>query len=83
MHLELTCVLRNTQQLIPVHCSWIYCETTPFEDTEANYRCPQCNAPKRRFVGYDANTGKKSGMAEGTVGTIATGEYCCGDGMRL
>lgn len=30
------------------------------------------NAPKRRFVGYDAETGKKTGIAEGTVGTIAT-----------
>jgi hypothetical protein len=39
-------------------CGWIYCETTPFEDTPDNYRCPQCNAPKRRFVGYDATTGK-------------------------
>lgn len=54
-------------------CRWIYCETTPFEDTPSDYRCPQCNAPKRRFVGYDAETGKKSGIAEGTIGTIATG----------
>lgn len=39
-------------------CGWIYCETTPFDDMPADYRCPQCNAPKRRFVGYDAETGK-------------------------
>lgn len=31
---------------------------TPFDDTAANYRCPQCNAPKRRFVPYDAESGK-------------------------
>ncbi len=55
-------------------CSWIYCETTPFEETSADYRCPQCNAPKRRFVAYDAETGKKQGIAEGTIGTIATGK---------
>ena len=36
------------------------------------YRCPQCQAPKRRFVPYDAKTNKKTGIAEGTVGTIAT-----------
>ncbi len=57
-----------------MRCSWIYCETTPFEETSADYRCPQCNAPKRRFVAYDAETGKKQGIAEGTIGTIATGE---------
>lgn len=58
--------------------SWIYCETTPFEDTPADYRCIQCNAPKRRFVPYDVETGKKGGVAEGTIGTIATGEQCDG-----
>mmetsp|Transcript_32874 Transcript_32874/g.72602 ORF Transcript_32874/g.72602 Transcript_32874/m.72602 type:complete len:238 (+) Transcript_32874:65-778(+) len=57
---------------ICVDCGWVYCETTPFEDTENNYRCPQCNAPKRRFVPYDVDSGKGQGFAEGTLGTIAT-----------
>jgi rubredoxin len=41
-----------------VDCGWIYCETEPFEETASNYRCPQCNAPKRRFVPYDKDSGK-------------------------
>jgi len=57
---------------ICVDCGWIYCETQPFEELGDSYRCPQCNAPKRRFVPYDAETGKKTGIAEGTIGTIAT-----------
>jgi hypothetical protein len=32
----------------------------PFESTASNYRCPQCNAPKRRFVPYDIDSGKVS-----------------------
>jgi len=69
---KLTAKQKELATHICVDCGWIYCETTPFEDTPAGYRCPQCNAPKRRFVGYNPDTGKKSGMAEGTVGTIAT-----------
>lgn len=48
---------------ICVDCGWIYCETTPFEETPQDYRCIQCNAPKRRFVKYDAATGKVSAAA--------------------
>jgi rubredoxin len=51
LSLSVCCRLRSD-------CGWIYCETTPFDDTPSDYRCPQCNAPKRRFVGYDAETGK-------------------------
>ena len=46
--------------------------STPFEEQPANYRCEQCNAPKRRFVKYDKSTGKGRGQAEGSVATIAT-----------
>lgn len=45
---------------------------TPFDEAPQNFRCPQCGAPKRRFVTYDAANNKKTGIAEGTVGTIAT-----------
>jgi rubredoxin len=69
---KLTARQRELASHICVDCGWIYCETTAFDDMPADYRCPQCNAPKRRFVGYDAETGKKSGVAEGTIGTIAT-----------
>lgn len=57
---------------ICVDCGYIYCEEEAFDEIPSNYRCPQCNAPKRRFVVYDAGTGKTSGIAEGTIGTIAT-----------
>lgn len=52
--------------IVPIFadCGWIYCETTPFEDTPSDYRCPQCNAPKRRFVGYDAETGKVTAVTK-------------------
>lgn len=55
-----------------VDCGWVYCEKTPFEDLPSNYRCPQCKAPLRRFVPYDSKSGKGVGIAEGTIGTIAT-----------
>jgi len=55
-----------------VDCGYVYCDTEPFEETPSNYRCPECNAPKRRFVPYDKSSGKAQGMAEGTIGTIAT-----------
>ena len=41
-----------------VDCGWVYCESEPFEETASNYRCPECNAPKRRFVPYDKSSGK-------------------------
>lgn len=55
-----------------VDCGWVYCEEDDFNDEPASYRCPQCNAPKRRFVPYDKKSGKGQGFAEGTIGTIAT-----------
>ncbi|MEW5299392.1 MAG: hypothetical protein WDW36_002412 [Sanguina aurantia] len=55
-----------------VDCGWIYCEKEAFESLPKSYRCPQCKAPLRRFVPYDANSGKSMGMADGTIGTIAT-----------
>jgi rubredoxin len=57
---------------ICVDCGWVYCDKVPFAELPTTYICPQCIAPKRRFVAYDAVSGKKSGMAEGTIGTIAT-----------
>lgn len=30
----------------------------PFDDQSQDYRCPQCQAPKKRFAPYDAETGK-------------------------
>lgn len=36
----------------------IYCDETPFEEVASDYRCPQCNAPKRRFARFNVETGK-------------------------
>lgn len=41
-----------------VDCGWVYTDATPFEDQPESYRCPQCQAPKRRFVPYDKRTGQ-------------------------
>lgn len=50
----LTVVARKTatkaaQAYICIDCGYIYDGSTPFEKLPANYRCPVCNAPKRRF----------------------------------
>eukprot|EP00197_Chlamydomonas_leiostraca_P013639 CAMPEP_0202860668 /NCGR_PEP_ID=MMETSP1391-20130828/2301_1 /ASSEMBLY_ACC=CAM_ASM_000867 /TAXON_ID=1034604 /ORGANISM="Chlamydomonas leiostraca, Strain SAG 11-49" /LENGTH=260 /DNA_ID=CAMNT_0049539887 /DNA_START=23 /DNA_END=805 /DNA_ORIENTATION=- len=57
---------------ICVDCGYVYTDSIPFEDRPDNYRCPQCQAPKRRFVDYDVRSGQAKGMAEGTIGTAAT-----------
>ena len=36
------------------------------------YRCPQCNAPKKRFAKYDAETGKKIGGTSMDLATALT-----------
>ncbi len=70
--------LTAAQQALATHicvdCGWIYCDATPFEETPQNYRCPQCNAPKRRFVTYDADSGKVRCSASG-LGPGATMIY--------
>lgn len=54
-----------------IDCGYIYCDETPFNQLPADYRCPQCNAPKRRFVKFDADTGKTEGAGP-DIGTLAT-----------
>lgn len=40
-------------------CSgFIYFLNAPFEEQPTDFECPQCNAPKKRFSKYDAETGK-------------------------
>ncbi|GBF90095.1 hypothetical protein Rsub_02803 [Raphidocelis subcapitata] len=69
---KLTAKQRELATHICVDCGYIYCDATPFEELPADYFCEQCNAPKRRFVKYDPESGKATGVAEGTLGTIAT-----------
>eukprot|EP01023_Acetabularia_acetabulum_P043968 TRINITY_DN4403_c0_g1_i1.p1 TRINITY_DN4403_c0_g1~~TRINITY_DN4403_c0_g1_i1.p1 ORF type:complete len:232 (-),score=41.48 TRINITY_DN4403_c0_g1_i1:171-866(-) len=57
---------------ICVDCGYIYSDRVPFEEQDPDYKCPQCNAGKRRFAKYDVETGKQSGNVAGQIGTIAT-----------
>jgi len=63
---------RDRATHICVDCGYVYTDELPFDSTKENYRCPQCLAPKRRFVPYDVRSGQAKGMAEGTIGTAAT-----------
>lgn len=69
---KLTAAQRDRATHICVDCGYIYCDPTPFEDLDPDYRCPQCNASKRRFARYDVETGKQLSDVSGNVGTIAT-----------
>lgn len=69
---KLTARQKELATHVCVDCGWVYCEEQDFDELPLSYRCPQCNAPKRRFLPYDEKTGKSTGIAEGTVGTIAT-----------
>lgn len=44
--------------LAPPSPPQIYSDETPFDEMPSDYRCPQCNAPKRRFARFDVETGK-------------------------
>ena len=55
---KLTSGLLALASHICVDCGYIYCDEEPFDVAPSNYRCPECNAPKRRFVPYDKGSGK-------------------------
>ncbi len=40
---------------------FIYFQAQSFDELPNSYECPQCAAPKSRFAGYDAETGKTTG----------------------
>eukprot|EP00271_Cylindrocystis_brebissonii_P014705 TRINITY_DN36176_c0_g1_i1.p1 TRINITY_DN36176_c0_g1~~TRINITY_DN36176_c0_g1_i1.p1 ORF type:complete len:261 (+),score=38.34 TRINITY_DN36176_c0_g1_i1:170-952(+) len=46
---------------ICLDCGYIYTLSKPFEEQPEDYNCPQCSAPKKRFAGYDPETGKVTG----------------------
>ena len=68
---KLTAAQKARATHICVDCGYIYSDETPFEQLPSDYRCPQCKAPKRRFNGFDPNTGKQTGGSK-DIGTIAT-----------
>lgn len=58
---KLTAAQKALATHICVDCGYIYSDKVPFADVGADYRCPQCSAPKKRFAKYDSETGKVKG----------------------
>jgi hypothetical protein len=54
--------LRHAFHSCPLVSAQIYCDETPFDEQPSDYRCPQCNAPKRRFARFNVDTGKVGGL---------------------
>lgn len=68
---KLTAAQKTRATHICIDCGYIYCDETPFNELPADYRCPQCNAPKRRFARFDPVSGATQGGGQ-DLGTIAT-----------
>lgn len=64
---KLTAKQKEFATHICIDCGYIYSNKTPFEEVSSSYVCPQCNAPKKRFAGYDPETGKVSNSAVATA----------------
>ncbi|XP_024991034.1 uncharacterized protein LOC112525231 [Cynara cardunculus var. scolymus] len=66
--------LTDTQKARATHicldCGFIYTLSKPFEEQPDEYLCPQCRAPKKRFTGYDPETGKPIGGTLPPIGVI-------------
>lgn len=59
---KLTASQKEFATHICIDCGYIYAGKVPFEELGSSYVCPQCNAPRKRFAKYDADTGKVSGL---------------------
>jgi rubredoxin len=76
---RLTAAQKARASHICLDCGYIYSDETPFDAMPASYVCPQCNAPKRRFAAFDADTGKIAGgktlggLDAGTTATLVGG----------
>jgi len=68
---KLTAAQKARATHLCIDCGYIYCDETPWAQLPGDYRCPQCNAPKRRFLKFDADTGKTEGSSI-DVATLAT-----------
>jgi DNA-directed RNA polymerase subunit RPC12/RpoP len=71
---RLTAAQKERATHICVDCGYIYCDPTPFEQTDPDYRCPQCQAPKKRFAKFDPETGASA--SAGTCLFFASCTYC-------
>ena len=68
---KLTAAQKARATHICIDCGYIYCDETPFNELADDYRCPQCNAPKRRFARFDPVSGAMQGGGQ-DLGTLAT-----------
>eukprot|EP00879_Flechtneria_rotunda_P013951 GHRR01014571.1.p1 GENE.GHRR01014571.1~~GHRR01014571.1.p1 ORF type:complete len:136 (+),score=47.07 GHRR01014571.1:479-886(+) len=57
---------------------WIYDGREPFDKLPNSYRCPVCNAPKRRFRQTEAS-GKRSGSSSAARRSQDDGKFDEGD----
>lgn len=69
---KLTAAQKERATHICVDCGYIYCDPTPFEEVDPDYRCPQCKAPKKRFAKFDAETGKTIGGTSADLANLLT-----------
>merc|ERR1712032_87369 len=56
---------------ICLDCGYVYTAAAPFKELPADYKCPQCAAPKARFAEYDVETGKAKGGGTPLIVTVA------------
>eukprot|EP00879_Flechtneria_rotunda_P001419 GHRR01001572.1.p1 GENE.GHRR01001572.1~~GHRR01001572.1.p1 ORF type:complete len:131 (+),score=55.12 GHRR01001572.1:176-568(+) len=78
---SLTVVARKTAAkaaYICIDCGWIYDGREPFDKLPNSYRCPVCNAPKRRFRQTEAS-GKRSGSSSAARRSQDDGKFDEGD----
>lgn len=68
---KLTAAQKERATHICLDCGWIYALPTSFDEQDADYRCPQCQARKSRFAKYDVETGKVIGSSALPQGVLA------------
>ncbi|CAK0770995.1 hypothetical protein CVIRNUC_003822 [Coccomyxa viridis] len=66
------------QQYLCIDCGYIYDGRVPFQDLGKDYRCPVCNAPKRRFKAQPRS--QKSNGKSG-IGSSRQPQAASGDGL--
>lgn len=56
-----------------IDCGYIYDGSTPFEKLPGNYKCPVCNAPKRRFKAANARGGNDAASMKARMKDLKSG----------
>lgn len=58
---KLTEAQKSRATHVCLDCGYIYTLSKPFDEQPEGFQCPQCQAPKKRFAGYDPVTGRTIG----------------------